>query len=243
MEFPDLGEQCSLPDCRRLDFLPIKCSACKQIYCSNHFRYEAHKCQSEHNDDNQVPVCPLCNKPVTIKPGESPDYKVSEHIDKNCLTQQEKVFKNRCEMAGCKKRELMPLNCESCKKNHCLQHRHPTDHKCTGPSATSGPSQQGRMNARANQFLDQLTRKSANAYESIRTNVASTISNVGRSMPQSGNSGTRQAPSSIAALQGTLTEEEALNIAIQESLMSANNNNNTGNNAQQNQTAQKCRVS
>ncbi|XP_017460786.1 PREDICTED: AN1-type zinc finger protein 2A-like, partial [Rhagoletis zephyria] len=116
MEFPDLGEHCSLKECRQLDFLPIKCSSCKQIFCSNHFRFEAHHCpvaseeEQKSSATSQDPVCPLCNRPVPIKAGESADYKVSEHIDKNCASEErEKVFKNRCSVGGCKRRELMPL--------------------------------------------------------------------------------------------------------------------------------------
>ena len=34
--------------------------------------------------DNQVPVCPLCNKPIPLLPGENADAKVGQHIDSDC---------------------------------------------------------------------------------------------------------------------------------------------------------------
>lgn len=34
--------------------------------------------------DNQVPVCPLCNNPVPVKKGEMPDVVVGQHIDRDC---------------------------------------------------------------------------------------------------------------------------------------------------------------
>ncbi|KAL4695997.1 hypothetical protein H8958_011801 [Nasalis larvatus] len=44
MEFPDLGKHCSEKTCKQLDFLPVKCDACKQDFCKDHFTYAAHKC-------------------------------------------------------------------------------------------------------------------------------------------------------------------------------------------------------
>lgn len=274
MEFPDLGEHCSLKECRQLgkfqntnfefrlfiysfsytlDFLPIKCSSCKQIFCSNHFRFEAHHCpvasEDEQNNANQSPVCPLCNRPVSIKAGESADFKVSEHIDKNCASEErEQVFKNRCSRAGCKKRELMPLTCESCRLNHCLSHRHPTDHQCQGPpkrkipsSSVSSGLSKGLQNG--GQLLHSFTARSASAYENLRSSVANTFSQNSRpnanpaaaaaaaaasaraaGANSNSNSFSRLSPvtgssqGNLITLQGNLSEEEALNIAIQESL-------------------------
>ena len=34
--------------------------------------------------DNQVPVCPLCNSLVPVKAGETPDITVGRHIDNDC---------------------------------------------------------------------------------------------------------------------------------------------------------------
>eukprot|EP00064_Thunnus_orientalis_P002488 superscaffoldBa00000184_g2495 len=84
MEFPDLGEHCSEKTCKRLDFLPMRCDACQEIFCKDHITYANHKCTSSYKKDIQVPVCPLCNIPIPIKRGEMPDIKVGEHIDRDC---------------------------------------------------------------------------------------------------------------------------------------------------------------
>lgn len=140
MELPHVGEQCSLKECRRLDYLPVKCTACKQIFCSEHFRFEAHHCPDEKSDGQQVMhhrqvniKCPLCNRAVPLRATESPDHAVNEHITRNCFVEtKEKVFSNQCSMTSCKRKELMPLTCERCRLNHCLSHRHPADHLCEG---------------------------------------------------------------------------------------------------------------
>nr|XP_008532525.1 PREDICTED: AN1-type zinc finger protein 2A isoform X5 [Equus przewalskii] len=96
MEFPDLGKHCSEKTCNQLDFLPLKCDACKQDFCKDHFTYTAHKCPYAFKKDVQVPVCPLCNNPIPIKKGEIPDVVVGEHIDRDCKShpgRREKVFR------------------------------------------------------------------------------------------------------------------------------------------------------
>lgn len=77
MEFPDLGEHCSEKTCKRLgehhlkhcqsfgkrvgiklsfikinfynvDFLPMRCDACQEIFCKDHITYANHKCTSAY---------------------------------------------------------------------------------------------------------------------------------------------------------------------------------------------------
>lgn len=136
MEFPDLGSHCSVSVCKKLDFLPVKCDACLQMFCSEHMSYVKHECKFAAQKDIQVPVCPLCNQPVPTKRGELPDYAVSLHIDNNCKSdtaqERRKIFTNKCSMKGCKGKELIPVNCYQCSLNFCLKHRHPNDHKCEG---------------------------------------------------------------------------------------------------------------
>lgn len=43
---------------------------------------------------------------------------------------------NRCSVKGCKQKEVVPVICDQCKLNHCLKHRHPTDHSCKGNNPT-----------------------------------------------------------------------------------------------------------
>ncbi|KAJ8389645.1 hypothetical protein AAFF_G00115210 [Aldrovandia affinis] len=134
MEFPDLGEHCSEKSCKRLDFLPMKCDACEEIFCNDHITYANHKCTSSYKKDVQVPVCPLCNMPIPIKRGEMPDIKVGEHIDRDCRSdpaqRKRKIFTNKCSKGGCKQKEMIRVTCDQCHLNFCLKHRHPLDHDC-----------------------------------------------------------------------------------------------------------------
>uniref|UniRef100_A0A3B5A0F6 Zinc finger AN1-type containing 2A n=1 Tax=Stegastes partitus TaxID=144197 RepID=A0A3B5A0F6_9TELE len=134
MEFPDLGEHCSEKTCKRLDFLPMRCDACQEIFCKDHITYANHKCTSSYKKDVQVPVCPLCNIPIPIKRGEMPDIKVGEHIDRDCKSdpaqRKRKIFTNKCSRGGCKQKEMIRVTCDQCHLNYCLKHRHPLDHDC-----------------------------------------------------------------------------------------------------------------
>ncbi|EDV20529.1 uncharacterized protein TRIADDRAFT_50976 [Trichoplax adhaerens] len=130
MEFPQLGQNCSNPQCSRLDFLPVKCNACHKIFCNDHYLYTSHNCPLAYTKDVQVPVCPLCNQPVPVGKGESPDDKVSRHMDNDCKFEKPVKRSNRCSLKGCKMIELVPVVCPSCKKNFCLKHRHEQDHNC-----------------------------------------------------------------------------------------------------------------
>ncbi|XP_021413476.1 AN1-type zinc finger protein 2A isoform X2 [Oncorhynchus mykiss] len=134
MEFPNLGEHCSENSCKQLDFLPMRCDACEEIFCKDHITYANHKCMSSYKKDIQVPVCPLCNTPIPIKRGEMPDIKVGEHIDRDCQSDpaqnKRKIFTNKCSKGGCKQKEMIRVTCDQCHLNYCLKHRHPLDHDC-----------------------------------------------------------------------------------------------------------------
>ncbi|KAG8557925.1 hypothetical protein GDO81_016783 [Engystomops pustulosus] len=134
MELPDLGEHCSEVTCKQLDFLPMKCDACEDVFCKDHITYDQHKCSSAYKKDAQVPVCPLCGTPVPVRRGELADIAVGQHIDRNCSNdpskRKQKIFTNRCCKPGCKKKELMRIECDQCHSNFCLSHRHPLDHEC-----------------------------------------------------------------------------------------------------------------
>ncbi|XP_066137736.1 AN1-type zinc finger protein 2A-like [Euwallacea fornicatus] len=136
MELPHIGQHCSKRDCNKLDFLPIKCDACKHLFCDEHFRYTNHNCQKAYQKDNQVPVCPLCNIPIPVQKGLHPDYVVGNHIDSDCQSDpaksRRKVFANKCSYKKCKTKEVIPVICNECTLNFCLKHRHTTDHECQG---------------------------------------------------------------------------------------------------------------
>ena len=56
MEFPELGVNCSVSHCNQLDFLPVKCDACKSKFCNDHFLYDAHSCPIKHTKDGDGKV-------------------------------------------------------------------------------------------------------------------------------------------------------------------------------------------
>ncbi|XP_069319941.1 AN1-type zinc finger protein 2A-like isoform X2 [Eulemur rufifrons] len=113
MEFPDLGKYCSEKTCKQLDFLPLKCGACKQDFCKDHFTCAAHRCPFAFMKDVHVPVCPLCNVPIPVKKGEIPDVVVGNHMDRDCKLQPGRSKK---------------------------KHRHPLDHSCTHGSRLTSKS-------------------------------------------------------------------------------------------------------
>ncbi|XP_073503428.1 AN1-type zinc finger protein 2B isoform X2 [Phyllobates terribilis] len=210
MEFPDLGQHCSEPTCKQLDFLPLKCDACEQIFCKDHVTYALHNCSSAYKKDVQVPVCPLCNIPIPVKRGQTPDIVVGEHIDRDCKSdpaqQKRKIFTNKCGKPGCRQKELMKVICEDCHGNFCLKHRHPLDHECKGKSAPI--SQAGHA---------ALLRSQASSSKA----PASSSHTVARPAPQPQHSRASvpsPAPPAAAALQNGLTEEEALQRALEMSL-------------------------
>nr|CAD2175371.1 unnamed protein product [Meloidogyne enterolobii] len=128
-EFPDVGAHCAVAECRQLDFLPIKCNVCSNIFCKHHYPYDSHDCTKARKKDPKVTVCPLCRQPIPLKYGESPDLLVSDHIDKDCKSDR-KRWAPKCGVTGCYKRELIKMDCKHCGIHFCLGHRHPVDHKC-----------------------------------------------------------------------------------------------------------------
>eukprot|EP00076_Gallus_gallus_P042670 XP_025008208.1 AN1-type zinc finger protein 2B isoform X1 [Gallus gallus] len=201
----------------REDFLPLKCDACERIFCTDHVAYAQHECTSAYKKDVQVPVCPLCNTPVPVRRGEMPDAVVGEHIDRDCRSdpaqRQRKIFTNKCLKPGCKQKEMMKVICEQCHKNYCLKHRHPLDHDCTGA---------GRPLSKAGHAA--LTRAQASPPQTGGTSSSAArpagsppcpapARGVGAAVPQ-----VRSTSPPAAVLQNGLSEEEALQRALEMSL-------------------------
>ncbi|KAM9843106.1 AN1-type zinc finger protein 2A isoform 1-T2 [Aulostomus maculatus] len=226
MEFPDLGEHCSEKTCKRLDFLPMKCDACQDIFCKDHITYANHKCTSSYKKDVQVPVCPLCNTPIPVKRGEMPDIKVGEHIDRDCRSdpaqRKRKIFTNKCSKGGCKQKEMMRVTCNQCHLNYCLKHRNPLDHDCK----TDGKplSKSGHAAVMRSQGASSTSASASSASGNSRsfTNGMS-ANNTGHH----NNGSAPQIPTSLSAqnvmppsasFQAGMTEEQALQRALEMSL-------------------------
>ncbi|XP_055507310.1 AN1-type zinc finger protein 2A isoform X1 [Leucoraja erinacea] len=222
MEFPDLGEHCSESSCKRLDFLPMKCDACAQIFCKDHISYVHHQCTSSYKKDVQVPMCPLCSMPVPVKRGEMPDIRVSEHIDRECKSdpaqKKRKIFTNKCSSPGCKQKEMIKVTCDQCHLNFCLKHRHPLDHVCAADGKPlSKPGNAAVIRARGNPkpSATPSTSKDTSSSRPNRLNTSAAPlykSDLPRSIPTS------------ASLQAGLTEEQALQSALERSLAESSRN-------------------
>lgn len=146
-EFPNLGKHCESAVCNRLDFLPIKCSSCAHFYCSEHYTFEAHNCPTGSRVSVQVPICPICEKPVPTPKDVNVDYQVNEHIQNNCQTKRSKVYTNACSVPKCRKKELVAMNCTKCRSNYCLAHRHERDHSCERKTAEYRALQKKNQNS------------------------------------------------------------------------------------------------
>merc|ERR1711944_98356 len=162
----------------------------KKRFCGQHWTYEGHQCPSPRLKDVQVPVCPLCDKPVPSKPGAIPDEAVSRHLDRDCKADSKRT--PRCSKTKCKVRELIKVDCHQCGLNFCLKHRHPQDHECSGK--TQKMSEAGRA-ALARQ--EQPPQGIARYFK--------------RQQQQPSRPNTNQ-------IQGNLSEDEALARALQASL-------------------------
>ncbi|KAL3053314.1 hypothetical protein OYC64_005783 [Pagothenia borchgrevinki] len=229
MELPHLGEHCSEKTCKRLDFLPMKCDACQEIFCKDHITYATHKCMSAYQKDIQVPVCPLCNIPIPVKRGEMPDIKVGEHIDRDCKSdpaqRKRKIFTNKCSRGGCKQKEMIRVTCDQCHLNYCLKHRHSLDHECkTGgvPPSKSGNAAQMRAQAASSSSASGSRSSASSSGTSRPFSNGVSANNRGQSsgatprIPTSVSAQSVMPPS--ASFQAGLTEDQALQRALEMSL-------------------------
>lgn len=225
------GNHCAVPTCNRLDFLPYPCDACKNIYCETHRGYAIHECREGYTRDRIVPSCPICNKLVPSKPGQTVDQAMNRHINDGCasVNQKGRTYKNKCSHLKCKKRELVEMHCKTCRLNFCMSHRFEDDHNCAGrasaaataaskrrqpESTTSAPAQPKRVTAApamAKRFSPAAGRRQQNQPP---------ISRFGAPRASA-------APRQIQAVPATMSEEEALAAAIAASLADDGNADRT----------------
>lgn len=234
MEFPSLGKHCHQSDCKQLDFLPMKCDACSEIFCKDHIQYSLHSCPESYKKDNQVPVCPLCNSLVPVKSGESPDITVGRHIDSDCKSdtakQRRKVYTNKCSFKGCKQKELIPVQCEKCRLNFCLRHRFEADHNCSGfEGSGQGMSRQGaaalaRMQGTKASSSSTQPKKSGNPPPQRSSQMSTIGSQLNRERQDRQSQGRQLTQDQARSAQAGLSEEEAMARAIQMSLAETQKN-------------------
>ncbi|EST09783.2 Zinc finger, AN1-type [Kalmanozyma brasiliensis GHG001] len=159
-----IGERCAFDECHREDFLPFKCSDCRQHYCSNHFRPQTHRCShyNESDVDYRVPLCPICdNPPEGWKRDQDPNIAMDRHLSGQCpkldsngylksnasipssapLKQMSRAKKpNECSFVKCTKIMVVPIQCPQCTSSFCPSHRAPNQHSCKHASSSSSPT-------------------------------------------------------------------------------------------------------
>jgi predicted nucleic acid binding AN1-type Zn finger protein len=72
MEDHKLGKRCSLAECRQIDWMPISCKYCSQVFCADHYGIDSHHCEAVSKHFNKVMLCPFCELPVKIDTNMSP---------------------------------------------------------------------------------------------------------------------------------------------------------------------------
>ncbi|VDK65077.1 unnamed protein product [Onchocerca ochengi] len=109
-EFPELGKNCSLEACHKLDFVPFFCNTCEKYFCGEH-RFD-HGCLAKNLDAEQLAV------------------------SKNDGNKALKPY--LCSMDGCFTSEIIRIDCEHCGFNFCLKHRYPEEHQCHVQDVANG---------------------------------------------------------------------------------------------------------
>uniref|UniRef100_A0A803TPG1 Zinc finger AN1-type containing 2B n=1 Tax=Anolis carolinensis TaxID=28377 RepID=A0A803TPG1_ANOCA len=168
--------------------------------------------------DVQVPVCPLCSTPIPVKRGEMPDIVVGAHIDQDCKSdpaqRKRKIFTNKCQRPGCKQREMMKVLCDQCQGNFCLKHRHPLDHECSGAGQSLSKAGNAAI-ARAKKSAKASTNTTSNN-EAMRSTANLPTSSRAAEVAAAPQPQSTMPP--VVALQNGLSEEEALQRALEMSL-------------------------
>ncbi|XP_048339740.1 AN1-type zinc finger protein 2B isoform X3 [Sphaerodactylus townsendi] len=156
--------------------------------------------------------------PIPVKRGEMPDIVVGTHIDQDCKSdpaqRKRKIFTNKCQRPGCKQREMMKVVCDQCHGNFCLKHRHPLDHDCAGGSQPLSKAGHAAIDrAQKSTKAPVCTTPISGAKRSVSSPPTSSRASEMASAPQP-----RSTPPPAVALQNGLSEEEALQRALEMSL-------------------------
>eukprot|EP00037_Helgoeca_nana_P029918 m.364072 g.364072 ORF g.364072 m.364072 type:complete len:284 (+) comp28075_c1_seq4:271-1122(+) len=223
------GKHCAQPDCNALDFLPYICYGCRATFCADHHKYDKHACSSPGAVSREVPRCPLCQTEVALKPGQSLDQAVNDHISAGCKKNsgKGKTYGNACGKKGCKKREAIPLVCKGCGRNFCLGHRFETDHECSGSAAKIADRGRAAEQRRAHQAPAPSARKApAQQLPAQRSPAATRFGTAPARGLTHGAADRRAAPravggSAAAGYQNGMSDEDAMAMALAASAQDA----------------------
>jgi hypothetical protein len=164
MDIPNnIGKHCSLSSCNELDFLPITCNRCDNVYCKNHVFPDYHQ-------------CPSLSEQTAASTSAEPLQKCALN-DCHKLS-LESFVSNRSDTVN-----RLPALCSECGKSFCVayvlsvyldlcsrsvpSHRHPSSHQCS-------PEQLGSTEPPKNEAARALLAKH---FPSIPASVAPSLSN------------------------------------------------------------------
>ncbi|KAI9208882.1 uncharacterized protein BJ171DRAFT_487551 [Polychytrium aggregatum] len=136
MELHELGRHCAVPECHRLDYLPVRCGFCRKEYCHEHRETKDHP-DCTGRPSRIVQVCGQCQQPLSgteVAPHDCDAYNARRKAAKKA---------SRCHVQGCSKTTLVPMECRACGRRICLAHRAPQDHACV-PAMKTGRLAQER---------------------------------------------------------------------------------------------------
>jgi predicted nucleic acid binding AN1-type Zn finger protein len=136
-EFYNVGKHCDHPTCHQKDFLPFECELCKHTYCLDHRDLADHACGAIHQHlmESTIPVCPLCDAPVSKRePLEDNNLVIMRHWEsgqcpKNGGHTVAKKKQKTCSHDKCSEYKVL-THCRTCNEEFCLNHRLEADHKC-----------------------------------------------------------------------------------------------------------------
>ncbi|KAA3677750.1 uncharacterized protein DEA37_0001612 [Paragonimus westermani] len=97
----DIGAHCAYIDCKQIDFLPIQCGACKQIFCKLHSSMISHQCIEDCRTVASPPLKSTASHP------------------------------SKCQLSSCDRLERIPLTCEACGGQFCIAHKQKEIHHCS----------------------------------------------------------------------------------------------------------------
>ncbi|KAJ1829523.1 zinc finger, AN1-type domain [Coemansia sp. RSA 2599] len=111
---------------------------------SYHGQVDKHKCSKKDEVvDRRVPECPICGKPVTLRPNDSADDAVARHIDSGCKSGNNgnnPASRPKCAYNGCTDKSVVRTTCRFCSRPYCLQHRFGDVHGCPQKGSSAPPS-------------------------------------------------------------------------------------------------------
>ena len=145
MEHPSVGEHCSVPECRALDFLPIICPGCSRHFCKDHYPYTTHSCPNPPSTRSPFLICPACSSQLPLAATESPSAVLSAHAE-SCTP---KITGYVCSYPPCKVVDSTPIRCFSCRSHFCVDHRLESSHACASSSAGSASASSSAFRSKA----------------------------------------------------------------------------------------------